>query len=68
MKIRLDEWIAREFDPPPAVRTARQWIKDRKIYPPPQKIGRAYYVDDKAVYRDAVEKRRLVDRVFENGG
>ena len=28
MKIRLDEWLKREFYPPPAIRTARQ------TYPP----------------------------------
>jgi hypothetical protein len=26
MKIRLDEWLKREFDPPPAIRTARLWV------------------------------------------
>ncbi|WP_321919375.1 excisionase [Paraburkholderia tropica] len=67
MKIRLDEWLKREFDPPPAIRTARQWIKDRKIYPAPEKVGRAYYVDDKAVFRNGVQATRLVHRAFGYG-
>jgi len=35
MKIRLDEWLIREFDPPRAIRTARIWAKTGKIYPAP---------------------------------
>ncbi|QBR00479.1 excisionase [Paraburkholderia pallida] len=67
MKIRLDEWLKREFDPPPAIRTARQWIKNRKIFPAPEKVGRSYYVDDKAVFRNGVQKPRLVHRAFGYG-
>ncbi len=68
MKIRLDEWLKREFDPPPAIRTARLWIKASKIYPPPMKVGRSYYVEQNAVFRDGVERPRLVHRAFGYGG
>lgn len=68
MKIRLDEWLRRNFDPPPAIRTARLWIKDGKIYPAPVKAGRAYYVEEGAVFRNGVERPRLVHRVFGYGG
>jgi hypothetical protein len=67
MKIRLDEWLKREFDPPPAIRTARLWIKACKIYPPPVKVGRSYYVEQNAVFRDGVERPRLVHRAFGYG-
>lgn len=67
MKIRLDEWLKREFDPPPAIRTARIWIKEGKIYPVPVKLGRSYYVDEKAVFRNGVERPRLAQRVFGYG-
>jgi hypothetical protein len=52
MKIRLDEWLKREFDPPPAIRTARLWINAGKIYPAPVKVGRSYYVEQNAVFQD----------------
>jgi hypothetical protein len=42
MKLRLDEWLKREFYPPPEIRSALNWIKEGKIYPPPVKGGRAY--------------------------
>ncbi|MFM0732354.1 excisionase [Paraburkholderia sediminicola] len=63
MKIRLDEWLRREFYPPPAIGTARRWIKQGKIYPPPIKVGRSYYVDEKAVFADGQTRPRLVDRI-----
>ncbi|KAE8757359.1 excisionase [Paraburkholderia madseniana] len=63
MKIRLDVWLERNFDPPPAIRTARLWINAGKIYPAPVKVGRSYYLEETAIYRDGV-KPRLVHRVF----
>ncbi|MGC2944197.1 excisionase [Burkholderia ambifaria] len=63
MKLRLDEWLKREFFPPPAIRTARGWIKEGKIYPPPVKVGRAYYVEENAVFADGRTRPRLVDRI-----
>ncbi|ACC76357.1 excisionase [Paraburkholderia caribensis] len=60
MKIRLDEWLkVREFDRPPAIRTACLWVNACKIFPAPVKIGRSYYVQDGAVFRDGVQKPRL---------
>jgi hypothetical protein len=67
MKVRLDEWLKREFDPPPPIRTARLWINAGKIYPAPKKIGRSYYVEEGAVFRGAIEKPRLVHRAFGHG-
>jgi hypothetical protein len=67
MKILLDDWLKRNFDPPPAIRTARLWIKAGKIYPAPVKAGRAYYVEESAVFRNGVERPRLVHRVLGYG-
>jgi hypothetical protein len=64
MKIRLDTWLAREFEPTPAIRTARLWIRDGKIYPPPVKVGRAYYVEENATFVDINVRPSLADRVF----
>ncbi|MFM0263279.1 excisionase [Paraburkholderia sediminicola] len=52
MKIRLDVWLERNFDPPPAIRTARLWINAGKIYPAPVKVGRSYYVEQNATFQD----------------
>jgi predicted site-specific integrase-resolvase len=64
MKIRLDEWLKREFYPPPAIRTARLWIKAGKIYPPPVKVGRSYYVDENATFDDGTIRPTLAERVL----
>jgi hypothetical protein len=62
-KITLMAWAAQEFDPPPAERTLRLWVKEGRIVPAPIKVGRTYYVqpDSKHIAeatRDA--RRRLV--------
>ncbi|VVD29967.1 excisionase [Paraburkholderia dioscoreae] len=66
MKIRLDKWLEKEFDPPPKIRTARLWIKAGKIYPVPVKVGRSYYVEENAVFADAYQRPRLAERLFGN--
>ncbi|MCW5141098.1 excisionase [Burkholderia cenocepacia] len=63
MKLSLDKWIEREFDPAPTIRTARSWVKNRKIYPQPIKVGRTYYVDENAVFQDGTERQRLANRI-----
>ena len=68
MKIRLDVWLERNFDPPPAIRTARLWINAGKIYPAPVKLGRAYYVEQNATFQDGVSRPSLAQRVLEKHG
>jgi predicted site-specific integrase-resolvase len=64
MKIRLDEWLKREFYPPPAIRTARLWVQQGKIFPPPIKVGRAYYVEEGAKLKVELERPlRLAERI-----
>lgn len=63
MKVRLDEWLKREFDPPPGIRTARTWILEGKIYPPPVKVGRSYYVEEDAVFQHGEIRQRLAERI-----
>lgn len=48
MKITLTVWAAKQFDPPPAERTLRLWVREGRIVPAPLKIGRAYYVEPSA--------------------
>lgn len=63
MKIRLHLWLEREFYPPPAMRTASRWIKQGKIFPPPIKVGNAYYVEEKAIYQEGNRPLRLAERL-----
>lgn len=52
-RIPLDLWAARNFEArPPSSKTLYRWIAASKIYPPPRKIGRAYWVAETAVYVD----------------
>lgn len=47
-KITLMAWAAKQFDPPPAERTIRLWVREGRIVPAPLKIGRTYYVEPTA--------------------
>lgn len=48
MKVALQVWAARQFDPPPATRTLRRWVSNAQIIPAPVKIGSKYYVEPTA--------------------
>lgn len=63
MKVKLDKWLEQNFDPPPAIRTARLWINDGKIYPPPVKLGRSYYVEQNATYQEPSIRAPLAQRI-----
>lgn len=63
MKISLEKWAAKNFDPAPAVRTIRLWIRDGKIYPTPEKVGRAYYVEENAVFQNGIARPSLASRI-----
>lgn len=64
MKLSLELWAKRNYDPPPHIDTLRGWARTGKIYPAPIKVGRAYYVDENAVHiSEAMRRPRLVDRI-----
>lgn len=63
MKIRLNDWLKSHFDPVPAIRTGRKWARQGKIYPPPTKVGRAYYVEQNAIFNDGTVRQRLANRI-----
>lgn len=48
MKITLQEWAKRRYDPPPPVFTLRRWAREGEIFPQPELVGKAYYVDENA--------------------
>jgi predicted site-specific integrase-resolvase len=63
-KITLTAWAAQEFDPPPAERTLRLWVKEGRIIPAPIKVGRTYYVQPDAKHQaEAQRGLRLADRL-----
>lgn len=51
-KIPLPAWAASQWDPPPPRETLWRWARMGRIAPPPQKVGRQYYVDPQAKYVD----------------
>ncbi|QGZ66330.1 excisionase [Paraburkholderia acidisoli] len=63
MKVLLGDWLESQFSPAPAIRTARTWIKQGRIFPPPTKVGRSYYVEQDAVFNDGTARPRLADRI-----
>ena len=48
MKILLIEWGKRQYDPPPPIYTLRRWAREGEIFPQPELVGKAYYVDENA--------------------
>lgn len=51
-KITLRTWAKRKWDPPPSARTLQRWVHNANIDPPPEKVGREYYVEPDAKYID----------------
>jgi hypothetical protein len=62
MKISLEKWGAKNYDPAPHIDTLRKWAREGRIYPPAAKVGKAYYVDENAVFSDDA-RPRLVHRI-----
>lgn len=52
-KITLHAWAAARYDPPPSAWVLRKWVREGEIQPPPEKVGRDYYVDESAERRTA---------------
>lgn len=62
MKVPLTDWAARHYCPAPDIRTVRAWVRAGEIYPPPEKVGRCYYVDQTAK-RITDQLPSLVERI-----
>ncbi|MDP9995497.1 hypothetical protein J2W28_006435 [Variovorax boronicumulans] len=64
LKITLAKWAAQQFDPRPADRTLRLWVREGRIVPAPVKIGRAYWVEPTARHiAEVMADNRLVNRL-----
>jgi hypothetical protein len=46
----LEEWARSNYEQPPSEYTLRRWVKAGKIFPAPEKQGRAYFVVPHARY------------------
>jgi hypothetical protein len=51
-KITLRKWAESRYNPVPHDKTLQRWARDVLIIPPPEKVGRTYYVEPNAEYRD----------------
>jgi predicted GIY-YIG superfamily endonuclease len=51
-KVLLEEWGKAHFEPPPSLWTLRRLVRDGKIVPPPDLVGRKWYVAANAKHVD----------------
>lgn len=63
MKIPLSEWAARHYNPAPSLWVLRKWVRQGEIYPAPEKVGSAYYVEEHAVRQQSGQRPSLVSRL-----
>ena len=66
MKVLLAAWAEKMYDPPPSAWVLRRWVLEGQISPPPERVGRAYYVKKDAV-RLASQRLTLVERLRAEG-
>lgn len=51
--VTLEAWLVATYgEEAPSILTARRWIREGRIYPKPEKHGRAYYLVPDARYVD----------------
>ncbi len=58
--LTLDEWARAVYETPPSKATLLRWVKQCRIYPPPEKHGRDYRVLPSARYSDPTKPVKLV--------
>lgn len=46
--IPVTAWAASRYDPPPSLWVLRKWCREGEIYPPPEKVGKDWYVQENA--------------------
>ena len=66
MKILLAAWAAKLYDLPPSAWVLRRWVRECQISPPPERVGKAYYVDEHAL-RLTGRRLTLVERLRAEG-
>lgn len=64
--VSLEQWAADIYgECAPGIDTLRRWCREGRIYPQPEKHGKAYYLDPGARYIDASNSELL--RRIRNG-
>ena len=48
MKITIIEWAARQYSKPPSAWVLGKWRRNGEIYPPPERVGREWFVEEDA--------------------
>lgn len=66
MKILLAAWAAKMYDPPPSPWVLRKWVREGQIFPPPERVGHTYYVDEDA-RRQTGQPLTLVEKLRAKG-
>ena len=46
--IPVADWAAARYDPPPSAWTLREWCRKGEIWPPAERVGKAWYVASNA--------------------
>lgn len=69
-RVTLQEWAARNYDPPPSPWTLRRWVRHGELYPGAELVGKTYYIDERAKrLTGAPEPRKsLVEQLEEAEG
>ena len=61
-QILLLAWAEKHYDPPPSLWTLRKLARQGEIFPPPEKVGRDWYVFEDA-RRQTAGRPSLVSRL-----
>lgn len=47
-KITIEAWAALQYHPAPTASVLGRWRRDSQIHPPPERVGRVWYVEPDA--------------------
>lgn len=63
LKIKLKDWAARRYDPPPSAFILAKWHRSGELQPAPERVGKEWYIDENARRIAAGQRVSLVDRL-----
>lgn len=65
MKITLKEWAARRYNPVPSKWILGKWVASGDLSPPPEIVGKTYYIDENArrLSIEPTTRAPLADRI-----
>jgi hypothetical protein len=63
--ISLERWGRVKYgDDVPFIGTLRRWVREGKIYPPPKKHGRSYFLSENAEYVNDYNEGSFMEKVI----